>query len=70
MKIGFYHQGYLKGTLHHYTMKIVFFIIRLLKGNTPSLQNEDLFLLSSYLKGTLHYYKMKIGFYHQIHQVA
>ena len=37
--------------------------MRLLEGEIPPLQNEDLFLSSSCLKGTLHHYKMKIGFY-------
>jgi len=37
--------------------------MRLLEGENPPLQNENLFLSSSYLKGTLHHYKMKIGFY-------
>jgi hypothetical protein len=35
---------YLKGTLRHYKMKIgfyMFFIIRLLEGNTSILQNGD-----------------------------
>ena len=40
-----------------------FFIMRLLEGEIPPLQNEDRFLSSSYLKGTLHHYKMKICFY-------
>ena len=37
--------------------------MRLLEGEIPPLQKENLFLSSSYLKGTLHHYKMKIGFY-------
>jgi len=48
----FLSSSYLKGTLHHYKMKIgvyMFFIIRLLEGNTsegqlPFLQNEIGFL--------------------------
>ena len=38
------------------------FIMRLLEGEIPPLQNEDWFLSSSYLKGTLHHYKMKMVF--------
>jgi len=40
------------------------FIIKLLKGDTPPLQNEDWFymiLLLYYLKGTLQHYEITIG---------
>ena len=40
----FLSSSYSKGILHHYKMKIgfyMFFIIRLLEGNTSALQNDD-----------------------------
>ena len=38
------------------------FIMRLLEGEIPPLQNDDWFLSSSYLQGKLRHYKIQIGF--------
>ena len=63
MKIGFYHEVTWRGNSTTTKWRFVF-IIKLLEGDTPPLQNEDwflyVFLPTGYL-GTLQYYKMTIG---------
>ena len=69
--------GYLKGKIHHYKMKIGF-IIKLLEGDTPPLQNEDC-VLSVFIirllegntsEGQLPLLQNEIGFLHVVFRWA